>query len=52
MFAVAGASVPAGKLGGELVYHHGAASAYVKTGEAAPVAPPQEAPAQEAPPQE
>lgn len=42
MFVVAGASVPAGKLGGELVYHHGAASAYVQTGEAAPAAPPQE----------
>ena len=42
MFVVAGASVPAGTLGGELVYHHGAASAYVQTGEAAPAAPPQE----------
>lgn len=39
MMAVAGTSVPVGKAGGELVYHHGAASAYVKTGEA-PVSPP------------
>ncbi len=52
MSGVALASIPVGKAGGELVYHHGAASAYVKTGEAAPVAPPQEPPPQKAPPQE
>ena len=33
---VAGASVNVGRLGGELVYHHGAASAYVKTGSGEP----------------